>query len=73
MNADTGMAYQSSSNRPTGGTHWRGCAGGEPWKLVEILAMVLGFIVFWPLGLAVTYLPVFRMICRIAAACFLNN
>jgi hypothetical protein len=53
MNADTGMAYQSSSNRPTGGTHWRGCAGGEPWKLVEILAMVLGFIVFWPLGLAV--------------------
>ncbi|HUB65456.1 MAG TPA: DUF2852 domain-containing protein [Methylocella sp.] len=47
------MTYQSSSNRPSGGTHWHGCGAGEPWKLVEILAMVLGFIVFWPIGLAV--------------------
>ena len=53
MNADTGMTYQSSSNRPAGGAHGHGCAAGEPWKLVEILAMVLGFIVFWPIGLAV--------------------
>ncbi len=52
MNTDTGMAYQSS-NGPTGSTRWRGCAGGEPWKLVEVLAMVMGFIVFWPLGVAV--------------------
>ena len=46
MNADSGMTYQSSSNRPAGGAQWRGCESGEPWKLVEILAMVLGFIVF---------------------------
>ena len=52
MNTDTGMAYQSS-NGPTGSTHWRGCASGEPWKLIEVLAMVMGFIVFWPLGVAV--------------------
>jgi len=53
MNADSGMTYESSSNRASGGTQWHGCARGEPWKLVEILAMVLGFIVFWPIGLAV--------------------
>src|SRR5450631_2877306 len=53
MNPDTGMAYRSSSNGSAGGTQWRGCAGGEPWKLVEVLAMVLGFIVFWPIGVAV--------------------
>lgn len=51
MNADSGMTYHS--NRSTGSTPWRGCGAGEPWKLVEILAMVLGFIVFWPIGLAV--------------------
>ncbi|HUI21884.1 MAG TPA: DUF2852 domain-containing protein [Methylocella sp.] len=53
MNTDTGMSYQSSPGRPSGGAHWRGCAAGEPWKPIEILAMVLGFIVFWPIGLAV--------------------
>jgi hypothetical protein len=52
MNGDSGTTYQSSSNRP-GGAEWHVCARGEPWKLVEILAMVLGFIVFWPIGLAV--------------------
>jgi hypothetical protein len=46
MSANTGMSYQSCS---TG----RGCWQGAPWKPVEILAMVLGFIVFWPIGLAV--------------------
>jgi Protein of unknown function (DUF2852) len=41
MSADTPMSYQSRL--------WR----GAPWKPVEILAMVLGFIVYWPIGLAV--------------------
>jgi len=53
MNSDSGMTYQSSSDRPSGGAYRHGCARGEPWKLVEILAMVLGFIVFWPIGLAI--------------------
>jgi hypothetical protein len=53
MSADTGNTYQSCSTHPSGGAQWRGCAPGEPWKVVEILAMVLGFIVFWPIGLAV--------------------
>ena len=46
MSTDTGMSYQSCSNG-------RGCWHGEPWKPVEILAMILGFIVYWPIGLAV--------------------
>ena len=53
MSADTGMPYHSCSTRQTKGPQWHGCATGEPWKAVEILAMVLGFIVFWPIGLAV--------------------
>jgi hypothetical protein len=53
MSADTGNPYQSYSTHQSGGAQWHGCAPGEPWKLVEILAMVLGFIVFWPIGLAV--------------------
>jgi hypothetical protein len=53
MNSDSGMTYHFSSDRPTGGAYRSSCARGEPWKLVEILAMVLGFIVFWPIGVAV--------------------
>jgi Protein of unknown function (DUF2852) len=49
MSADTGMSYQWCSQAQSRGRGWH----GEPWKPVEILAMVLGFIVFWPIGLAV--------------------
>ena len=35
-----------------GGVFRRGC-GATRWSAFEILAMVLGFIVFWPIGLAV--------------------
>jgi hypothetical protein len=53
MSADGGMSCRSYSARGSGGSQWRGCAPGEPWKAVEVLAMVLGFIVFWPIGLAI--------------------
>lgn len=55
MSPESEMSYQSCGPRRGGGAHWRGCSAGEPWnwKLVEILVMVLGFIVFWPIGLAV--------------------
>jgi hypothetical protein len=53
MSADTGMSYQSRPTRQHDGSHGRGCWHGEPWKPVEILAMVLGFFVFWPIGFAV--------------------
>src|SRR6059058_272013 len=51
--SDTGMSHHSCAPRHRGGAYWRGYAPGEPWKPVEILAIVLGFIVFWPIGLAV--------------------
>jgi hypothetical protein len=36
------------------GSAWRSRAcGGARWSFVELLAMVLGFIVFWPIGLAI--------------------
>jgi Protein of unknown function (DUF2852) len=53
MSAERGMSWESYSARYRGEGRGRGCAPGEPWKAVEILAMVLGFVVFWPIGLAV--------------------
>jgi Protein of unknown function (DUF2852) len=53
MSADTGMAYQSCTTRRNEESHGFGYWHGRPWKPVEILAMVLGFIVYWPIGLAV--------------------
>ena len=34
------------------GANWRR-SGGSRWSAFEIIAMVLGFIVFWPIGLAI--------------------
>ncbi len=51
MSADGGC--QSYSAGPSRDSHWRGCAPGEPWTALEVIAMVLGFIVFWPIGLAI--------------------
>jgi hypothetical protein len=53
MSADTGMSYQVSSTRQSDGAIGRGYGQRAPWKPVEILAMVLGFRVFWPIGLGV--------------------
>ena len=54
MSADTGMSYQSCWTRQMNkGSHSCGYWHGKPWKPVEILAMVLGFIVYWPIGFAV--------------------
>jgi hypothetical protein len=53
MSADTGMSYQACSTRQNDGSNGRGYGHGAPWKPVEILAMVLGFIVFWPIGVGV--------------------
>jgi hypothetical protein len=37
--------------RDWAGARWR--RGGSRWTAFEIIAMVLGFIVFWPIGLAI--------------------
>jgi hypothetical protein len=33
------------------GAYWR--RGGSRWTAFEIIAMILGFVVFWPIGLAI--------------------
>ncbi len=53
MSADADRAYEGSSTGWDRGSGWRGCRRGQPWRPVELLAMILGFIVFWPIGLGV--------------------
>ncbi|HTV34699.1 MAG TPA: DUF2852 domain-containing protein [Methylocella sp.] len=53
MSADPSGSCQFSMNRRPEEGRRAGCVVGEPWKFVEVLAMVLGFVVFWPIGLAV--------------------
>jgi hypothetical protein len=36
-----------------GGWHSYRCGMAMGWRPVELLAMILGFIVFWPIGVAV--------------------
>jgi hypothetical protein len=45
---------QDFGPRDWAGASWRGrsCGVGR-WSLFEIVAMILGFIVFWPIGLAI--------------------
>ncbi len=54
------MTYQettmSGDARPRGG---RRC-GRMGWKPLEIVAMVLGFIVFWPIGLAILFFKIWQ-------------
>jgi len=51
-------AYGGANNDPGAGpqawTYGHGaCAPGRGWTAFELAAMVLGFIVFWPIGLAI--------------------
>jgi len=55
------MTYSTQSASPDG-SGWTGNQGNEHrgrrcgfarWRPLELLAMILGFIVFWPIGLAV--------------------
>lgn len=49
-------AFSDSYNRQTGpGQLPPGGCGSFGWKPVEIIAMILGFVVFWPIGLAILF------------------
>ena len=48
----------SGSSQQWGSSEWRGASrsrscGFARWTPIELLAMILGFVVFWPIGLAV--------------------
>jgi hypothetical protein len=45
------MAYEAGRFPPFAGS-WRGAAGRR-WHPLELVAMVVGFALFWPIGLAV--------------------
>jgi hypothetical protein len=40
---------------PNGASQSWGCHGHASWKPLELVAMILGFIVFWPIGLAILF------------------
>jgi Protein of unknown function (DUF2852) len=48
-----GGAYGAREFGPSdwAGARWR--RGGSRWTAFEIIAMILGFVVFWPIGLAI--------------------
>ncbi len=46
------MARENSARASGRAPSWRR-SGGSRWSAFEIIAMVLGFIVFWPIGLAI--------------------
>ena len=56
--SNTQSAYGSDGGREFAPNEWanapwrRGACGASRWSAFEIAAMVLGFIVFWPIGLA---------------------
>lgn len=59
MSTAQGAFGGSNGGREFGANEWanapwrRGACGVSRWSAFEIIAMVLGFIVFWPIGLAI--------------------
>jgi hypothetical protein len=51
--ADNTWGYGAREFGPSDWANARWRRGGTRWTAFEILAMVLGFIVFWPIGLAI--------------------
>jgi Protein of unknown function (DUF2852) len=53
MSTTQGAFENSNSGGGFGSAPWSiGCAGSR-WTPVELIAMVLGFMIFWPIGLAI--------------------
>jgi hypothetical protein len=58
MSAYSG-SYQPIYDEEPPRHHRHGC-GGLRWKPIEIVAMVLGFAVFWPIGLAIVFWKIWQ-------------
>ncbi len=52
-------AQAAGSGSERDGGH-RGRCRGAPWRPIEIVAMVLGFIVFWPIGLTILGMKIWQ-------------
>ena len=55
MSTGQGAAYGCEGAREFSAQEWRGWGGRSRfhWHPIELVAMILGFIVFWPIGLAI--------------------
>ncbi len=51
---------QSSTEYPR---DWRSSRCGGSWRPVELVAMILGFVLFWPVGLAILGFKLWQMSC----------
>ena len=47
------MSAQFNTAEPQGAWQSRGCGPFKTWKPVEIVAVVMGFAIYWPIGLSV--------------------
>ena len=52
MSSSSGSACGQSNHQPWGQCEW-GRAGKSNWSVMNIAAMVLGFVFFWPVGLVI--------------------
>jgi Protein of unknown function (DUF2852) len=46
-------AFDNANAGGFGGSPWSCASAGSRWTPVELIAMVLGFMIFWPFGLAI--------------------
>lgn len=51
--SNTQGAFDNANSGGFGASPWARGSAGSRWTMVELIAMVLGFMVFWPIGLAV--------------------
>ena len=50
-----------SSQSTESSSDWRGGRCASSWRPIEIVAMVLGFVMFWPIGLAILGFKLWQM------------
>src|SRR3974390_1878435 len=59
MSVYQGTMDGSADGRQPSGPRGRRC-GRAGWRPVELLAMILGFILFWPIGFAILFLKIWQ-------------
>jgi hypothetical protein len=54
------MSCYSGPQAPESGSSQRQCSSFG-WKPIELVAMILGFIIYWPIGLAILFAKLWQM------------
>jgi hypothetical protein len=61
--ANNDRGQETRGERQRGRCGWNGSGfhrSGARWRPIELLAMILGFIVFWPIGLAILFMKIWQ-------------